>query len=275
MSWSHPWLCESWNKHKVVWRFYNKSRDNVKIKVQFLVHVFLWCWHIHFSDCIPHTTKLGKFIYALFFDDCAVHVETHCFCSPEELLCLWKWCHRAGKQEKCTVWKTLKDKSCISKGTNICGCTDFSSEGLWLCTADACLHCVTKPCMQWMTSIQWSSKYIHWLKYLCADVSASMDLFPNKHVPRLVVRDEKKTALHKVCLSKPYDDRPSWTSSGRIASPPTHTTVVPEDGEQDHIQTWRRWNAVKRASAARLVLQRLNAASWHYNFSDFHVLNDR
>lgn len=53
--------------------------------------------HLHFSDCIPHTTEFGEFINAFFLDYCAVHIKADSFSSPEELLCLRQRCHHAGK----------------------------------------------------------------------------------------------------------------------------------------------------------------------------------
>ena len=64
--------------------------------------------YIHLGDSIPNTTEFGEFIDALLFDDCAVHIETHSICSPEQFLRLWHWRHLAGRKTKCISEKQSK-----------------------------------------------------------------------------------------------------------------------------------------------------------------------
>lgn len=72
--------------------------------------------YTHFSDCITNTTKFGKFIYAFFFDDCAVHIEADSFRAPEQFLRLRECWHRAGRW-KYTIWDTQTGQQ-NSRGTN-------------------------------------------------------------------------------------------------------------------------------------------------------------
>lgn len=90
--------------------------------------VWACCWHwkctfqyifacyTHFSDSIPDPAKLGQFIDAFFSDDCAVHIETHSFGSPEKFLRLREGRHRAAKAE----WHSLKDAQAATHKPSRC-----------------------------------------------------------------------------------------------------------------------------------------------------------
>lgn len=115
------------------------------------------CIHTHFSDCILHTAKLGKFIDAFFFDDRAVHVEAHSVRSPEELLCLRECRHRAGKRRQAT-WDTLV------KEMNSSGRIHVSFE-VWFCS---CLVSLLRSpeCSRCLKSNQAANASIEWNTYV-------------------------------------------------------------------------------------------------------------
>lgn len=194
--------------------------------------------HIHFSDCIPHTAKLGKLIYALLFDDRAVHIETDSFCSPEELLCLWECCHYAGKNKRQThSMRHSKTTAALGKkGANNSGLTEFDvcdfvrqlpAFIVWL--SPACSGCLLGSGAA-NTSIDWNT-CVQTFLHQRSSSQINTD-------PRPIVWG--KSALHKVCLHDAYD-RPLWTPSGRIASPPGVLQRT-RDGEQKPAHMRRRWH---------------------------------
>lgn len=58
--------------------------------------------YTHLSHCVPDAAELGELVYPFLADDRAVHIETHRFRSPKELLCFQESCHRAE-----TISKTI------------------------------------------------------------------------------------------------------------------------------------------------------------------------
>lgn len=61
--------------------------------------------YTHLSHCVPNAAELCELVNPFLADDGAVHIETHRFRSPEELLCFHESCHRAE-----TISKTILHK---------------------------------------------------------------------------------------------------------------------------------------------------------------------
>lgn len=211
-----------------------KPWDSTKIKVR-LNQCTSLCYidstHTHFSNCVPYTAEFGKFIYALFSDDCAVHIEADSLCPPEELLCLRQCGHRAGKKERMQC-ETRKNGSKIQFKTTLVA--DMSS--FWGADFAQRPPHVTAQCVQWMSLVQWGRKCVHWVEYLCAKVSAPAELIPSKHLldATEALVDEPKQSI--------------MTSRHRRS-----VLRQTKDGEREPQYTWSRRESVKWAAFSPLV----------------------